>query len=58
MITSVLLSLVVYFVGFSSAGFNGREGATSSISLTVSQPAPFDITLTLQATDISAICME
>ena len=36
--------------------FSGSEGSTASVSLFVLQPAPFDITLTLQAIDISAMC--
>ena len=56
MIYVILFILVVYFVGFSSATFSGSEGSTSSVSLFVLQPAPFDITLTLRTMDISAMC--
>ena len=50
------LHVVVYFVSFGSGPIGGREGSSSSVTLTVSQPAPFDITLTLQSTDGSATC--
>ena len=43
-------------MGFSSATFSGSEGSTSSVSLFVSPAAPFDISLTLQAMDITATC--
>ena len=43
-------------MGFSSITFSASEGSTSSVSLFVSQPAPFDISLTLQASDITAMC--
>ena len=47
---------MLYFVGFTSATFSGSEGSTSSVSLFVSPAAPFDISLTLQAMDITATC--
>ena len=50
------LHVVVYFVSFGSGPIGGREGSSSSVTLTVSQPAPFDITLTLKSTDRSATC--
>ena len=54
----IFCHLVIYFVGFSSSSFSGSEGSTSTVSLFVSQPAPFDISLTLQATDNTATSME
>ena len=52
----VLLHVVAYIVSFVSGPFGSREGSSSTVTLTVSQPAPFDITLTLQSIDGSATC--